>query len=264
MTDLYVDLDSEPETDVAADPTPSDQLTWLEHLAELRHRILICFAALAAATTVAWFGCDHLIHFMIGPYRQYLRQHPQTDISAGNLVITSPLEGFTTRLKISGYAGAVIAAPVWIYESWRFVGPGLHRQERRYAAAFVASALALFSLGVATAVTVFPKAIAWLISVGGTGVVPLFSPSRYFGLYALAGLVFGTVFTYPVFLVALQLTGVISSTKLRRWRRYAILALCAAAAVITPSGDPFSFLALAAPMVIFYEASILVGRLLHK
>ena len=260
MTDVDIGLDAQ----ASARPDATGQLTWLEHLAELRRRILICLAAIAAATAVAWFGYDHLIHFMIGPYRQYLRHHPNKDISGGNLVITSPLEGFTTRLKISGYAGAVLAAPIWIYQLWRFVAPGLHRHERRYAAAFVTSALALFALGVATAVLVFPKGIAWLISVSGTGVAPLFSPSRYLGLYALAGLVFGVVFTYPVFLVALELTGVVSSVNLRHWRRYAIVVLCAAAAVITPSGDPFSFLALAVPMIIFYEASILIGRLLHK
>ncbi len=248
----------------ATDGPPTDQLTWLEHLSELRRRILICLAATAAAATLAWFGYNHLIHFMIGPYRHYLRYHPRTNISGGNLVITSPLEGFATRLKISGYAGAVLAAPVWIYQLWRFVAPGLHRHERRYAAGFVMSSVALFAMGVGTAVLVFPKAIAWLISVSGAGVAPLFSPSRYFGLYALAGLVFGAVFTYPVFLVALELTGVVSSAKLRHWRRYAIVILCAAAAIITPSGDPFSFLALALPMVVFYEASILVGRLLHK
>lgn len=244
--------------------TLAGELTWLEHLSELRRRILICLAAVGATTAVAWFGYDHLVAFMIGPYRHYLMHHPNADISHGSLVTTGPLEGFTTRLKISGYFGVALAAPVWIHQSWRFVAPGLHRHERRYAAAFVAAALTLFAAGVATAVAVFPKAIAWLISVGGTDVAPLFSPSRYFGLYALACLVFGAVFTYPVFLVALELLGVVSSTKLRKARRYAIVILCAAAAVITPSGDPFSFLALAAPMVVFYEASILIGRALHK
>lgn len=261
MSDLRVDLDAPLR---AAEVDPADELTWLEHLSELRRRILICVAVLAATTAIAWFGYDHLVQFMIGPYRSYLAHHPRSDISAGTLVITSPLEGFTTRLKISGYAGAILAAPIWIHQSWRFIAPGLHRHERRYAAAFVTSAVALFSAGVATAVLVFPKAIAWLISVSGTGVVPLFSPSRYFGLYALAGLVFGAVFTYPVFLVALELLGVLPTATLRRVRRYAIVALCFVAAVITPSGDPFSFLALAAPMVVFYEASIVIGRLLHK
>jgi sec-independent protein translocase protein TatC len=243
---------------------PTGELTWLEHLGELRRRFLICLAALAVGTAIAWFAYSDVIAFMIAPYRHYLAHHPRSNITGGNLVITSPLEGFTTRLKISGYLGAALAAPVAIWQAWRFVAPGLYRHERRYAVTFITSAIALFATGVATAIEVFPKAIAWLISVGGTGIAPLFSPKGYLGLYALVGLVFGSVFTYPVFLVALELFGVVSSAKLRAWRRYAIVICCAAAAVITPSGDPFSFLALAAPMVVFYEASILVGRILHK
>jgi sec-independent protein translocase protein TatC len=93
---------------------------------------------------------------------------------------------------------------------------------------------------------------------------PALLPETLLRLYALACLVFGAVFTCPVFLVALELLGVGSSAQLRKARRYAIVILCIAAAVITPSGDPFSFLALAAPMVVFYELSILIGRVLHK
>jgi sec-independent protein translocase protein TatC len=242
----------------------TDQLTWLEHLVELRRRILICLGALVAATVIAWFAYDQVIAFMIGPYRHYLAQHPHQNISGGNLVITAPLEGFTTRLKISGYVGGLLAAPVWIWQTWRFVAPGLYKQERRYAAGFVLAAAALFAVGAATAVLVFPRAIAWMINVSGPDVAPLFSPSRYLGLYALACLIFGAVFTYPAFLVGLQLTGVLSSRILRRGRRYAVIVLCATAAVITPSSDPFSFLAMAVPMIVFYEGAIIVGRLLHR
>lgn len=263
MTPVTTDIDIERSQPSPTAPPP-DGLTWLEHLVELRRRILICVVAIAVTTTLAWFAYDHLVQFMIGPYRHYLSRHPRTDISHGNLVVTAPLEGFTTRLKISGYFGAALAAPILTYQSWRFVAPGLHRHERRYAAAFVTAAIGMFAGGVATAVVVFPKGIGWLISVSGTDVAPLFSPSRYFGLYALACLIFGAVFTYPVFLVALELLGVVTSAKLRRVRRYAIVILCVVAAVITPSGDPFSFLALAAPMVVFYEASILIGRAFQK
>ena len=261
MTTAKIDIESSPPP--AASPA-ADEMTWLEHLVELRRRIMICLVAVAVTTTVAWFAYGHLVHFMIGPYRDYLGRHPKVDISHGNLVVTAPLEGFTTRLKISGYFGVMLAAPILIFETWRFVAPGLHRHERRYAAAFVTGAISLFAAGVATAVEIFPKAIGWLISVSGTDVAPLFSPSRYFGLYALACLIFGAVFTYPVFLVGLELIGVVTSDKLRRVRRYAIVILCAVAAVVTPSGDPFSFLALAVPMIVFYEASILIGRALHK
>jgi sec-independent protein translocase protein TatC len=248
-------------------PSPAEapaEMTWLEHLAELRHRLLICLAVLAAGTVAAWFFYDHLLSFMISPYRDYLIRHPGKDIAHGNLVTTGPLEGFATRLKVSGYAGVALASPVLIWQAWRFVAPGLYKNERRYSLAFVGSAIALFVLGVITAILVFPKAVDWMISVSGAGVAPLFSPARYLGLYTLACLIFGGVFTYPVFLVGLEVTGLVTSTKLRQWRRYAIVICCFVAAFITPSSDPFSFLAMAVPMVVFYEAAILTGRLLGK
>jgi sec-independent protein translocase protein TatC len=249
--------------------TPSDQadtlqLSWLGHLVELRRRILISLAAVAVTTAIAWLGYDHVVAFMAGPYRHYLHRHPHQNIANGNLVTTAPLEGFTTRLKVCGYLGVALAAPVWIWQTWRFVAPGLYRNERRYASAFVVVAVTLFAAGAATAVVVFPKAISWMISVSGAGVAPLFTPSRYFGLYALACVIFGVVFTYPVFLVAAQLAGVVSSAQLRRWRRVAIVICFTVAAVVTPSSDPFSFVAMAVPMVVFYEAAIIAGRLLHR
>jgi sec-independent protein translocase protein TatC len=239
-------------------------MTLTEHLTELRRRLIVSVAALTVATVAAWFLYGHAVSFMIAPYRDFVLHHPQKDISGGNLVTTAPLEGFTTRLTISAYLGVLMAAPVCLWEFWRFVTPGLHKSERRYAGPFIASAVVLFALGVTTAIIVFPKAIAWMISVSGSGIAPLFSPSKYFGLYALCCVVFGAAFTYPVILVFLQLVGVLSSAKLRAWRRYAIVLIVAVAAVITPSNDPFSFIAMAFPLLVFYEGSILTGRLLHR
>ncbi len=115
-----------------------------------------------------------------------------------------------------------------------------------------------------TAVLVFPKALTWLIDVSGTGIVPLFSPSRYFTLYVSMCVIFGVVFMYPLVVVFLQLAGVVPSATWRRWRRPAIVVIFLVAAIITPSSDPFSFLAMAVPMLLFYEASIVIGRALHK
>jgi sec-independent protein translocase protein TatC len=129
---------------------------------------------------------------------------------------------------------------------------------------FVTSAVVLFAGGVTTAILVFPKALTWLIDVSGTGIVPLFSPARYFTLYVTMCVIFGAVFTYPLLVVFLQLVGVVPSATWRKWRRPAIVVICLVAAVITPSSDPFSFLAMAVPMLLFYEAAILVGRLLKK
>ena len=150
------------------------------------------------------------------------------------------------------------------WELWRFITPALYKHEKRYLVPFVASAVLLFSGGVATAIFIFPKALDWLISVSGYGVVPLFGPSRYFTLYVTMCLIFGVVFMYPLVLVFLELVEVVPSSTWRRWRRAAIVVICVVAAVVTPSSDPFSFMALAVPMLVFYEVAILVGRFLKK
>jgi len=157
-----------------------------------------------------------------------------------------------------------LSSPVIFWELWRFVTPGLHSNEKRYIVPFVSAAVVLFAAGVTTAILVFPKALTWLIDVSGTGVVPLFSPTKYFTLYVVMCLIFGAVFMYPLVVVFLELAGVVPSATWRRWRRPAIVIICTVAAVITPSSDPFSFLAMAVPMLVFYEASILLGRVLHK
>ncbi len=239
-------------------------MTLFEHLAELRNRLIISIVAIAAGTIVVWFFYDSVIHFMLHPYNAFVSSHPGKDVSKGQLVTTGPLEGFTTRLKVCVYGGIAIASPVIFWELWRFITPGLYRNEKRYIVPFVSAAVVLFAGGVTTSILVFPKALDWLISVSGSGIVPLFSPARYFTLYVTMCLVFGAVFMYPIVLVFLELVGVVPSATWRRWRRPAIVVLCGVAAVITPSSDPFSFLAMAVPMLVLYEASILVGRLMKK
>jgi sec-independent protein translocase protein TatC len=249
-------------------PEPSGgepfQMTLFEHLAELRTRVIVSIVAVIVTTSVAWFFYGDAVHFMTHAYRQYLRGHPSQNISHGNLVITGPLEGFTTRLKISAYLGIALASPVLFWELWRFITPGLHKNEKRYVVPFVLAAVVLFAAGVTTAILIFPRALDWLISVSGPGVATLFSPSRYFSLYVAMCLIFGLVFMYPLVVVFLELAGVVPSATWRRWRRPAIVVICLVAAVITPSSDPFSFLAMAVPMLVFYEGSILIGRALHK
>jgi len=239
-------------------------MSLFEHLAELRKRLIIVFVGIAVGSVASWFFYDHIVQFMIHPYHAFLSAHRQKDISQGQLVITGPLEGLTTRVKVCAYAGIALASPVIFWQSWRFIVPGLYKNEKRYLLPFVGSAVALFAMGVTTAILVFPKALTWLIDAGGSGVVPLFSPARYFTLYIAMCVIFGAVFMYPLVVVLLELAGIVPSSTWRRWRRPAIVVMCLIAAVITPSSDPFSFTAMAVPMLIFYEASILVGRALHK
>lgn len=245
------------------DPKKTGTMTLFEHLAELRKRLIIAVLAVLVGGVLVYVFYIHIYNFLVHPYHDYLIHHPKKNASQGQLVATSPLEAFLTRLKISLYGGVVLASPVVLWELWRFITPGLHKNEKRYAVPFVASAVVLFAGGVTTAVFVFPKALNWLINAGGP-VVPFFGPSKYIGLYAAMCVIFGAVFMYPLVLVFLQLVEVVPSATWRRWRRPAIVVIAAVAAVITPSSDPFSFLALAVPMTVLYEVAILVGRLLKK
>ncbi|HMK98311.1 MAG TPA: twin-arginine translocase subunit TatC [Acidimicrobiales bacterium] len=238
------------------------RMTLLEHLAELRKRVLICAFAIVITSAAGYFLYNPVLHFMTEPYRAFYKHHH--NLITGELVISTPVEGFTTRIKVSLYIGLALASPVWLWELWRFITPGLKRNEKRYAVPFLLSAMFLFALGVSTAVLVWPKALNWLIDASGSGVAPLFSPSGYVTLYLLICLVFGAVFLYPIIVVFLMMARVVPSTKWRRWRRPAIVILCLVAAVVTPSNDPFSFLGMAIPLVLLYEASIIVGRLLKR
>ena len=260
-------LDGEVPEDRNRGDREAGTMTLFEHLAELRNRLIVSLVAIVAGMVVVWIFYDSVIHFMQHPYIDYLRHHRSKAVNPsdpGALFTNGPLEGFTTRLKVSGYGGVVLAAPVILWELWRFITPGLYKNEKRYVVPFVSAAVLLFASGVTTAVLVFPKALDWLISVSGTGIVPLFSPQRYFTLYMAMALIFGAVFMYPLVLVFLQLVGVVPSSRWRKWRRPAIVIICLVAAVITPSSDPFSFLAMAVPMLVLYELSIMVGRLMKR
>jgi sec-independent protein translocase protein TatC len=237
----------------------------VEHLAELRRRIIICVIAVTLTGIVAFFLYNPVLHFLRQPYCDAIRSRGLRNSGVGcNLVITDPLEGFTTRLKVTGYLALFFASPVLLWQLWRFITPGLHKREKRYAIPFVAASVVLFALGAVVAILTFPKALDFLIGVSGKGVSTFFSPGRYIGLYVLVIAAFGIAFEFPIVLVFLELAGVVPSKKLKQWRRPAIVVIFVVAAVITPSQDPYSLFAMAIPMTIFYELSILVGKILKK
>jgi sec-independent protein translocase protein TatC len=179
-------------------------------------------------------------------------------------VVTDPLDSFSIRLKLAGYLGFLLASPVVLWQLWRFITPGLYDKEKRYAVPFVASSIVLFLLGAGLALVTFPKTLEFLASFGGDELELLYTPSKYLGLLVMMMLIFGLGFEFPVILVFLELAGILRWQQLRAWRRYAIVSIFVVDAVITPSGDPVTLLAMAVPMVLFYEAAILIGRFALK
>jgi sec-independent protein translocase protein TatC len=231
----------------------------VQHLSELRRRAVISAAAVAVGATVAFFAYGAILHVLLRPYCGVLPAGQRC-----SLLVTDPLEPLALRLKIALWGGAVLASPVVMWQLWRFITPALHPKEKRYAIPFVAASLMLFALGGLVAMTTFPQALHFLIGIGGTSLTTMFNPTKYLRLIVLMIVAFGVAFEFPVLLVFLELAGVLSTAKLRSWRRWAIVAIAGTAAIITPSADPISMLAMALPMWVFYEAAILVGRILHR
>ena len=234
----------------------------VEHLAELRQRLVVSLVAVAAGAVVAFGFYNQILDFLISPYCE-LPQPPRPP-GPCTLFITDPLEGFATRLKVATWGGLFLASPVVLYQFWRFVTPGLNPNEKRYAVPFVSASIVLFCLGMVIAKLTFPRALDFLVGVGGPEITAIFSPAKYLRLIILMTVAFGVAFEFPVLLVFLQLANVLTSRRLASWRRGAAVAIVAVAAVITPSQDPYSLLAMAGPMYVFYEASIVVGKLLHR
>ena len=228
----------------------------VDHLAELRRRIIVSVIAVGVGGIIAFVFYSPILDFLIGPYEEITGKE--------RLVITDPLEGFTTRLKIAGFGGLALASPIVLWELWRFITPGLHKKEKRYAIPFIVSSILLFVLGGFVALYTFESALRFLVGVGGPELTPLFSASKFLSLIILMIIAFGIAFEFPVLLVCLELAGVLTSATLRKWRRPALVVIVAVAAVITPSQDPYSLFAMVVPMYIFYEGAILIGRLLKK
>lgn len=237
---------------------PSGAMSLVEHLAELRRRLVISLLALAVGMVVGLLLYDPVLDFLVEPYCDVKRGIDPD--AACRLVVTDPLESFSIRLKLSAYLGLLVASPVILWQLWRFITPGLYEKEKRYAIPFVASSIVLFLLGASLAIWTFPKTLDFFAAFGGTELELLYTPGKYLGLLTMMMLIFGLGFEFPVVLVFLELAGVLSWRTLATFRRYAIVGIVVVDAVITPSGDPITLLAMAVPMIVFYEAAILIGR----
>ncbi len=233
-------------------------MTLGQHLMELRRRIIICVLALVVTVTLGFIFYHPLYVLM---------QHPYCVANGKNkckLYITSPLGGLTLRFKLATFAGFIAASPVVLFQVWRFITPGLKPKEKRYAIPFVASTITLFLLGCALAYYTYAHALQFLIAIGGSGLGQVIDPNQYLSLLVILMCMYGVAFIFPVLLVSLEVSGVVSSTRLLGWWRPAVVLIAFLAAIFTPTGDPVSMLFLMIPLTAFYFLAILVGRLLHK
>lgn len=233
-------------------------MTVVEHLGELRRRIIISLlAVIAGGVACYWFAPD-IIRWLLDFYKDATTTKPDA------FIFTGPLDAFITRLKVATYGGVIVAVPVWIWQLWRFITPGLHSREKRYAVPFLLTSMTLFLVGAAVALLTLPQALDFLLNAGGQEQQPLLAADKFLSLVMLMILAFGLAFEFPVVLVFLLIARVLKTQQLIRWRRWAVILIVVFAAVITPSQDPYSLFFMAVPMYLFYEGSILLGKVLKR
>jgi sec-independent protein translocase protein TatC len=250
-----------------ADRDRGGAMTLMEHLEELRDRLIVTLVALALGSIPAWFLYEPVKDALSDPYCDFVARNPQfnplSDDRCG-LFFSGPVDPFTVKIKIVLYLGLAIALPIVLYEIWAFIMPGLTRREKAYAIPFIASSIVLFAAGGAFAYLALPRGLEFLLGFAGEGTFALLHFDQYLGFVVLVILAFGVSFLLPVLLVFLELVGVLTPERLGAWRRYAIVLIAVFAAVITPTGDPVTLLMLAVPMYVFYEAAIIIGRVTRR
>lgn len=238
------------------------RMTIVEHLEELRTRILVSFASFVVGSIVAFVLYGRLFELLISPLDPAGRI---SGVVVKDLNVPGITTAFVLKLKVSIFFGLVFALPVILWQVWRFIVPGLQPRERRFGVWFVVASLGLFGLGAFFAFLVMPQAIGFLLSFAKIPHLrPLILVNEYISFVSFMVLAFGISFEFPLLLLFLAGLGVITSRRLASWRRQAVFGAAVVGAVATPSQDPYSMILLAAPLYILYEASILVIRFVMR
>lgn len=236
----------------------------VEHLRELRSRLIKAVIAIVLGAVVGWYLYEWLFDLLTDPYFDGIAPVIEAQGIDVNLTFTGVAGAFAFRLKVALIAGLIIASPLWIWQFWAFVLPALHTRERRWVLVLTAVCGPLFLGGVALAYYVLPRAISFLIGFTPESVLVLTSLDDYLNFIVQVMVVFGIGAQLPAVVVMLRWIGAVDRKQLARWRPWTITGIFVFAAVATPTGDPFTMLALALPMTLLYLGAELLSLLFDR
>jgi sec-independent protein translocase protein TatC len=253
-----------PEPSEPEEEETGGTMTLVEHLEELRRRIVICAVVIVLGSVVGFVFREQILHFLTLPLPASSVGIPTKPGTQYNLVVLGVGEAFSVFLKLSVAVGICLAAPVILYELWAFVAPGLTRRERRWAGPFVMIGLGLFLAGLTVGYLTLRFPVQWLINFGQSDFLELVTADNYFTFVAFFMLAFGIVFELPLVLTFLAQIGTLSSRTLRRKRVVALVVLWILSTFLTPGTDPYSPVVLGTAMTVLYELSIILIRITGK
>ena len=236
-------------------PTAAMPLTG--HLRELRSRLVKSGIAIALGMVGGWVYYSQIFAWLSEPFNSVIEQ-ARAEGRDVTLALTGVADPFVLQLQIAAVAGIVFSSPVWLYQLWRFITPGLHRHEKRWSVAFVAVAVPLFGAGVFLAYKVLPLGLQILFGFTPDNVENIVSVDKYLSFFIRTILIFGVGFLAPLILVALNFAGILPGRKLLSWWRWIIFITCLFAAVATPTGDPINLLLLAVPVLILLAIAVMI------
>lgn len=227
----------------------------VEHLRELRSRLVKATLAIIAGMVVGWIYYDAIFAWLSAPFEAVVEQ-ARAEGRDITLALTGVADPFVLQLQVAAVTGLLLSSPVWLYQLWRFVTPGLRRHERRWAIGFVVVAVPLFAAGVMLAYTVLPYGLALLFGFTPQNVENIVAVDRYLSFFIRMVIVFGVGFLAPLMLVLLNFAGILTGKRLLSWWRWIIFITFIFAAVATPTGDPINMLLLAGPILLLMTIAI--------
>jgi len=230
--------------------------TLTDHLSELRTRIVHSLWAVLVTTATAFNFAEQIFNFIRQPIQPYLPQ--------GGLIYTGPLDKFMAFVKLSVVVGIIAACPIWLWQIWKFVAPGLYKKEKGIAFGFISSGTVLFLSGVSFAYwVVLPMAFKFLMTFGGDTDKPMIAIESYLSFVSQITLMFGLCFEMPLIITTLSMLGLVSRKFLSEKRRYAVLIIAIVSAIVTPP-DLLSMSMMMVPMILLYEISIIVVWMIER